>query len=233
MNRLPEATGEFPTQAPSMNVLGANERIGVAVIGLSGWCAGLGPNHLMGIHEASKENNTRIVAACDVFSKSRDWAGKAANLKASQLYVDYRKLLERADVDAVLIATHEPLHAGIARDAMDAGKHVYCDKPFTRYLDEAFQVQDKVKSTGRVFQLGIQACSAGAWAKCGGLIKTGEVGALVWAQGYYCRNSLGGEWNYRIDPEATAKTVDWERWLGPVKPRVPFSPEHFSRWPKY
>lgn len=219
-------------KAPSLNVLGANDRIGVAVVGLT-WCNGFGQNHLFGIHEKATENNTRIVAACDVFSRYRRWGVQRANLRESQVYADYRRLLERSDVDAVVVATHEPLHANTTIDALDAGKHVYCEKPLTRYLGEAFQVYDKVKSTGRVFQLGAATCSAGAWQKCAKLIQAGKIGTPVWGQGYYCRNSIGGEWNYLIDPEATPENIDWEKWLGPVQPRVPFSAEHFCRWNKY
>jgi predicted dehydrogenase len=118
-------------------------------------------------------------------------------------------------------------------DAMEAGKHVYCEKPMTRYLGEAFKVADTVKRTGRVYQVGSQGCSAAGWHKCADLIKAGKVGTLVWGQGYYCRNSPGGEWNYDIDKTSTPENIDWEKWLGPVKTRAPFSAEHFHRWRKY
>ena len=65
------------------------------------------------------------------------------------------------------------------------------------------------------------------------LIKSGKVGTLVWGQGYYCRNNKGGEWNYDVETESTAANIDWERWLGPVKTRAAFDPEHFHRWRKY
>src|SRR5579859_3208318 len=91
-------------QAPSANVAGANNRIAVAVIGVG---FGIGQNHLLGIHEKSNENNTVIAAACDVFNKRRNFAKEKANLKDADLYDDYRKLLERKDIDAVLIATHD------------------------------------------------------------------------------------------------------------------------------
>ena len=87
---------------------------------------------------------------------------------------------------------------------MEAGKHVYCEKPMTRYLDEAFKVYDAVKKTGKVFQVGSQGCSAAGWHKCAEIIKAGNIGTLVWGQGFYCRNSIGGEWNYMIEAESTA-----------------------------
>jgi predicted dehydrogenase len=141
--------------------------------------------------------------------------------------------LERKDIDAILIATHDPIHAQASIEALEAGKHVYCEKPMTRYLDEAFKVYDAVKKTGKIYQVGSQGCSAGGWHKCAEMIKAGKLGQLVWSQGYYCRNSIAGEWNYLIERETKAENVDWEKWQGPVKQRVPFSDERFHRWRKY
>ena len=119
-------------QAPSTErVTGANNRIQVAIVGVG---FGIGQNHLTGIQEKASENNTVIVAASDVFNKRRDFAKEKANLKDADVYDDYRKLLDRKDIDAVLIATHDPWHAQITMDALEAGKHVYCEKPLTRYL---------------------------------------------------------------------------------------------------
>lgn len=216
-------------QAPSANVLGANNRIAVGIIGVG---YGIGKNHLKGIHDNAQANNTRVAAAADVFNKRRDWAKQVAGLTDADVVADYRKLLERKDIDAVLIATHDPLHAQPAIEAMEAGKHVYLEKPLTRYLDEAFKVYEAVKRTGKVFQIGSQGCSAAGWHKCAELIKSGELGTLVWSEGYYCRNNPKGEWNYDIESESTAANIDWKLWLGPVKPRE-FSAEDFHRWRKY
>jgi predicted dehydrogenase len=217
-------------QAPSANVAGANNRIAVAVIGVG---FGIGQNHLVGIHEKANENNTVVAAASDVFNKRRDFAKAKANLKDADVCDDYRKLLERKDIDAVLIATHDPWHAQASIDSLEAGKHVYCEKPLTRYLGEAFQVYDKVKSSGKVFQVGSQGCSAGGYQKCAELIKAGKIGTLVWAQAWYSRNSLNGEWNYLVENETRAANIDWERWLGPVKTRDPFNAQQYHRWRKY
>jgi predicted dehydrogenase len=218
------------TQAPSANVAGANNKLAVGIVGVG---FGIGKNHLQGIHEKANENNVVVAAACDLFNKRRDWAKEQAGLKDSDIFSDHHKLLARKDIDAVVIATHDPWHAQLTIDAMEAGKHVYCEKPMTRYLDEAFKVHDTVKKTGKIFQVGSQGCSAAGWHKCAELINSGKLGQLVWAQGYYCRNSKEGEWNYEIEPETTAENIDWERWLGRVKNRVPFSAEHFHRWRKY
>jgi predicted dehydrogenase len=218
-------------QAPSTGrVIGANDRIQVAIVGIG---FGIGQNHLTGIHEKANENNTVIVAASDVFNKRRDFAKTKADLKDADVYDDYRKILDRKDVDAVLVATHDPWHAQITMDSLNSGRHVYCEKPLTRYLGEAFEVYDTVKKSGKVFQVGSQGCSAGGYAKCAEMIKAGKIGTLVWAQAWYSRNSLNGEWNYALDTEATAANIDWERWLGPVKQRDPFSQQQYHRWRKY
>lgn len=216
-------------QAPSANVKGANDRIAVGFVGVG---FGIGKDHLQGIHKNCTENNTVVAAACDVYSERRNWAKKTAELKDADVYLEYQKLLERKDIDAVLIATHDPMHAQITIDAVQAGKHVYCEKPLTRYLGEAFKVYDAVKASGKIFQIGSQGCSATGWHKCAELIKSGKLGQLVWAQGFYCRNNAGGEWNYPKDTTTKPENIDWKRWLGPVKDR-PFSAEDFHRWRKY
>src|SRR5512146_1477373 len=139
------ATGMLKTpvygqnQAPSANVAGANNKISVAVVGVG---FGIGQNHLIGIHENATQNNTVVAAACDVDNVRRDFAKEKAGLKDSDIFTDHRKLLERKDIDAVVIATHDPWHEQISIDSLEAGKHVYCEKPMTRYLDEAFKVYD-------------------------------------------------------------------------------------------
>ena len=222
--------GYNQTRAPSFNTLGANDRIAIAIVGV-GWC--WGQSHFAGIVKNSKEDNVIVAAVCDVFETRRSQARKAADLKEADVYRDYRKLLERKDIDAVLVATHDPLHAQITLDSLDAGKHVYCERPLARYLGEAFQVFDKVKSSGKVFQLGEQRCSAGAWLKCAELIAAGRIGTLVSGQAAYCRNGGPGcDGCWVISEESTPATIDWEKWLGPVK-RRPFSARHYHQWRMY
>ena len=227
------------SSAPSTGrVIGANDRIAVAIVGVG---YGIGQDHIMGIQRDASKNNVVMAAGCDLFSKRRAWIKGQADqygrkmpepLKEADVYSDYRKVLERNDIDAVVVATHDPWHATVSIDAMHAGKHVYCEKPMTRYLEEAFRVHDTVKKTGKIFQIGSQGCSAGAWHKAAELIQAGKIGQMVWAQGYYCRNNKTGEWNYAIDKESTAENIDWNMWLGPVS-RRPFSADAFHRWRKY
>jgi len=182
-------------------------------------------------------NNVAQVAVCDVWPKrtgvAKDFIEKNSGGAKVEAFGDYRKLLDRKDIDAVVVATHDPIHAGAVMAAVESGKHVYCEKPMTRYLGEGFAVEAAVKRTGKILQVGSQGCSARAWHKAAELIKAGRIGQLIWAQGYYCRNNPKGEWNYPIDPDATAQTVDWEKWEGQVKDRMPFDPQRYFRWRKF
>jgi predicted dehydrogenase len=222
-------------QAPAVGkVLGANDRINIGFIGVGGQ----GMNaHVNISSKNAAANNISQVAVCDVWSK-RTAAAKAFIEKAGTganvtTHVDYREILDRKDVDVVVISTHDPIHAAASIAAMESGKHVYCEKPLTRYLGEAFAVHDVVKKTGKILQVGSQGCSAAAWHKAAAMITAGDIGQLVWAQGYYCRNNPKGEWNYPKDVDAKAENLDWEKWLGPVKKRVPFDADHYFRWRKY
>jgi predicted dehydrogenase len=215
-------------QAPSANVIGANDRIVVGHIGVGG----MGTGHVDSMKRHASENNIAQAAACDVFTKRVDNAKKIIGEKCEG-FSDYRKLLERKDIDAVVVAAHDVWHGRCSTDALNAGKHVYCQKPMTRYLDEAFQIHDAVKKTGKVFQVGSQGCSAAAWHKAAEMIRAGKIGTPVWAQGYYCRNNPKGEWNYDIDAACTAENTDWKMWLGDVHKKIPFNADHFFRWRKY
>jgi predicted dehydrogenase len=217
------------SQAPSVNVSGANSRITVGYIGVGG--QGLNA-HVRIMQANATVNNIAQVAVCDVWQKR---VNKAKEVIGGDVkgYTDYHPLLEQKDIDAVVIATHDPIHAPASIAALEAGKHVYVEKPFTRYLGEAFAVQDAVKKSGKKLQLGSQGCSAAGWQKAAELIKSGRIGTPVWAQGYYCRNNPKGEWNYPIDADFKADGVNWDAWLGGVKKRVPLDPQYYFRWRKF
>lgn len=212
----------------SPRVIGANDRINVGFIGVGGQ----GTHHVNILRSRSSEFNAQPIAICDVWEKRLTLLKNALQLPDSQVYKDYRRLLENKDIDAVWIATPEHWHYQQTMDALDAGKHVYLEKPMTRYLDEALKIYKKVKETGLVLQVGSQGCTDAKWHKAGELVKAGAIGKVVWCQGSYCRNNPNGEWNYRIDPDLKEDNVDWNAWLGPA-PKVPFSPERYFRWRKY
>jgi predicted dehydrogenase len=218
------------SQAPaSGRVIGANDRIAVGFVGV-------GPQGTLHVNKMianAEKNNAALVAVADLWAKRRE-AAKGLIGDACKTYDDYRKLLDNEDIDAVICATHDHWHAQVAIDTMKAGKHIYVEKPMSRYLPEAWQVWDTVKATGKVFQVGSQGCSDAKWLKCAELNKAKKLGPLVLGQGSYMRNSPKGEWNYTIDSELKAGSVDWNAWLGPnIKTRSEFNADHFFRWRKY
>jgi predicted dehydrogenase len=210
-------------------VLGANDRIVCGLLGVGGQ----GYNaHAKNLVKHGPENNAVGAAVCDVWQKRIDRSIKELELADHDGATDYRRVLDRQDIDAVFISTVDHWHAPMAIAAMDAGKHVYVEKPLTRYLGEAFDLYDAAKRTGKVVQVGSQYCSEGKWHKAAEIIREGRIGPLVLAQDSFCRNNPNGEWNYDIDEDLADGALDWQAWLGPVRPRA-FSADHYIRWRKY
>jgi predicted dehydrogenase len=216
-------------QAPSANVTGANNRIAVGYIG----CGAQGMAHVGHQKQHAQENNIVQAAVCDLYQKRLNVAKETLGLSDAACFTDHRRLLERKDLDAVVVSTIDTWHAQCTMDALEAGKHVFCEKPMTRYLGEAWQVYDTVKKTGKVYVIGSQGCMDPKWHKAAEWVKAGKIGKLVWGQSSYCRKfKPNGEWNYPVDKDASEKNLDWYRWLGKV-PKIPFNPEHFFRWHLY
>ncbi len=216
-------------QAPSANVAGANKRLVVGYIGTGN----MGQTHVRTQKSKAAENNIAQVAVCDV-SKTRGEQAKALIGDGVEVFTDYRKLLERKDIDAVTVATVDHWHGKCSIDALNAGKHVYVEKPMTRYLGEAYDVYDAVKKTGKILQVGSQGCSDLKWHKAAEWIKAGKIGPVVMSQGSYMRNSPKGEWNsYALESWATASDIDWATWLGPVARKRDFNADDYFRWRKY
>lgn len=216
-------------QAPSANVTGANNRIAVGYIG----CGGQGMAHVGHQKQHAQENNIVQAAACDLYRKRLDVAKNTIGLKDADCYADHQRLLERKDIDAVIISTIDTWHAQCSIDALEAGKHVFCEKPMTRHLGEAWQVYDAVKKAGKVYVIGSQGCMDPKWHKAAEWVKAGKIGKLVWGQSSYCRKfKPKGEWDYPVDKDITERDIDWYRWLGKV-PKIPFNPEHFFSWHKF
>ncbi|MBN2507040.1 MAG: Gfo/Idh/MocA family oxidoreductase [Verrucomicrobia bacterium] len=217
--------------APSAGrVIGANDRIVLGFIGLGG--QGLN-SHLKPIVSSAQQHNVAVAAVCDV-SKTRCDEAKAAAGAGAKAYEDYRRVLEQKDIDAIFCATVDHWHAPISIESMNAGKHVYVEKPLTRYLGEAFDIYDTVKKTGKVLQVGSQGCSDMKWHKAAELIREDAIGPVVMCQGSYMRNTPKGEWNYAIQPWATPTDINWKLWLGNrIKKQKDFSVDDYFRWRKY
>jgi predicted dehydrogenase len=219
------------TAQSSGRVLGANDRIQLGVIGVGGRGAGDARSFQT---FGEKNNACQIVGVCDVYEKRKR---KQAELFQCPGYQDYRELIARPDVDAVIIATPDHWHARMAIDAMHQGKDVYLEKPMCHTNDEIRDLVKTVRETKRVLQVGSQTTSADQWWKARKAIADGMIGQMLSSQGSYHRDSVNGEWNWTIDPAAGPDGkgedfIDWKAWLGPAPERA-YDADRFFRFRKY
>jgi len=224
------AAAAFPAIAATGRVLGANDRMGVGVIG----CGGRSNSHLKSI-QWLKDNGRKVevTAVCDVY---RPRMQKAVEYTKGKGYMDHRELLKDPNVDVVCIATPDHIHGYQAIDAMRAGKNVYCEKPVThwRQFELIKRLAEEVKKTGRVFQLGTQGMSDGAWHQMKKLVQDGLIGQPIHAECGYFRVGDWGERGMPIDDPKVKPGPDlnWEAFLGDSRKR-PFDVSRFFRWRMY
>ncbi len=210
-------------------VLGAGERIRLGLIGCGGRMNGL-VNYAKGADE-----NMTVTAICDVWQQKRDqWAEKIDKMFGAkpQPFVDYRKLLAEADVDAVVIATPDHQHCGQTIDAARAGKHVYVEKPFAplmESLEPLNQAYDVVNQTGIVIQHGTQGSSAEETFAVAEFLKSGKLGKVFRIESTI--NHYVPYWNRYKGPEQEQET-DWKGFLYDKTPR-PFDADQHASWMGY
>ena len=228
------ASSAFARPAAKMNaarVLGANDRINIGVIGVGG----RGTYVAREFAKAGQgDSNAQILAVCDVYQKRLT---KNKEFHKCDGYLDYRELLARGDIDAVVVATPDHWHATIALEAMDGGKDVYLEKPMCHTIDEARRLVDTAKETKRIVQVGSQTTSGDQWQKAKKAIADGMIGEMIMSQGSYHRNSKEGEWNWPIDADAGPEGkgdnfIDWKMWLGPA-PKRNWDADRYFRFRKY
>ena len=211
--------------------VGANDKINLGVIGFGGRGAAVGGRFA---DIGQQTNACQILAVCDVWQKRVTLAKQKLRCDG---YLDYREVIGRKDIDAVIIATPDHWHARIALEAMDSGKDVYLEKPMCHAIEEARQLVSTVRETKRILQVGSQTTSADQWHKAKKVIADGMIGQMIMSQGSYHRNSTEGEWNWKIDPEAGPdgkgdNYIDWKMWLGPA-PKRAWDADRFFRFRKY
>jgi predicted dehydrogenase len=210
-----------------IRVLGANNRLRIGLIGCGGLATGA---HMPALMKMKESDNCEIVAACDVYQPRLDNMVKETGAKP---FKDYRAMLEQKDIDYVTIVTPEHWHAQMTLDALDAGKHVYCEKPMTWSTDQAKKVVAKVKSTNLKLQVGVQGMSDDSYETAQRYIKEGALGKVVAAQIDYSRNYKHDFWSGEYDPNCKpGVNLDWEAFLGPA-PKRPFEPDRFFYWRRY
>ena len=217
----PAALG-FPTIIPS-SALGADgttapsDRITLGSIGLGRMGGGNTRGFL-------RYDDLRVLAVCDVQESRRQqakaWVDERYSDQGCATYNDYRGLMARKDIDAVMIATGERWHPLIAIEAARQGKHIFCEKPMARTLEEAQAVREAVRRSGVIFQLGTLQRSSFYFRHACELVRNGKIGQLQ----RVAIASAGGNGSVLPPEEVTEvpKGIDWDMWLGP-SPWAPYS----------
>jgi myo-inositol 2-dehydrogenase / D-chiro-inositol 1-dehydrogenase len=176
----------------------------------------------------------RIIAVCDV-DRGHAYAVRGKHCSGADVYADYRKLLERDDVDAVLVAAPDHWHAKIAVNALKAGKAVYCEKPISLTVAEGQTLVRTVQETGGVFLGGTQQRTAWPFRTACELVRNGRLGPVRKVT-VTLPEHLIGDAEGPFAPCRPPKDLDWETWLGQA-PLVPYCPERchgsFRRWYEY
>ena len=196
---------------------GANEKLNVGVIGV-----GPNPRRSNALYgEAKKYKHVNFTAVCDVDTRHVDHAVK--QYKADKFEVtgnkDFRELVTRKDVDAVIVATPDHWHAIVAIAALKAGKDVYCEKPLTLTVEEAIAMKAAVKDTKRVLQTGSQQRTemGGKFRLATELVRAGRIGKIEKIEARVGGNPTSGV----IKAVEPPKELDWDMWLGPTE-KVPY-----------
>ncbi len=211
-------------QSEPAKPVSANDHIQIALIGAGG--QGQGDTKV-----AVQVPGVKLVAVSDCYD------GRLAHAKeiwGDDIFTtrDYAQVLERKDIDAVIIGTPDHWHKQVAVDAMKAGKDVYCEKPMIHLYSDGPQMIEAAKTTNRIIQVGSQRVSSVVYAKAKELLASGAIGQLNMVTARWDRNSSIGAWNYTVPLDASTETCDWTRFLG-TAPKIPFNGEHFFQWRKW
>lgn len=169
--------------------------------------------------------NVEVKGVCDIFdvyAKEAALAGANVNKEGANgkfdklpvIYKHYKDLLAAKDIDAVIIATPDHWHGTMIIDAVNAGKHVYAEKPMTWTVPETYLVADAVRKSGMVFQLGHQGRQIEINHRAKEIIQKGLIGKVTLVEVSTNRNDPNGAWVYPIHPEANPSTIDWKQFEG-------------------
>ena len=200
--------------------LGANDRVRMGLIG----CGNRG-SYVMSIFTGNPE--VEVVALCDVYEPRRLKDQQKFNPQA-QVYLDYHELLDRNDIDAVLIATPDHWHKQVLIDAVHAGKDAYCEKPIMHSIPEGEQMVAAVKETGRVVQTGTQQRSWPHYIMGKQMVDSGMLGDVTFVHTYWYQDYASNAGWMASHPVDTSK-LNWKMFLGDA-PDQPFTQEKFIHW---
>jgi predicted dehydrogenase len=202
----------------------ASDRITVGMIGV-----GARAHQLLEAIQATP--GTEVVGVCDAYKGRLERAVERTHGRA-KIYKDYREILADGSIDSVFVATPDHWHKTMAIEAVQARKDVYIEKPLTYAIEEGPVIIAEVAKANRILQVGSQGISSTIQQKAKEIIKSGKLGQITMIRASYNRNSASGAWIYPIPPDASAQTVDWDRFLGSA-PKRPYDPARFFRWRCY
>lgn len=202
----------------------ANDQIQVALIGAGG----------MGISDArvaASVPGVKIVAACDLYDGRLQEAKK---IWGKDIFTtrSYQEIVDRSDIDAVIIATPDHWHKDISVAAMNKKKAVYCEKPMIHHISEGPAVLEAQKKNGVIFEVGSQGMSSLGNEKARQLYLDGAIGKLNYAEGFWARMSPTGAWQYPIPKDASLQNVGWDAFVSNTQKRA-YDPLRFFRWRNY
>ncbi|MGK7397517.1 MAG: Gfo/Idh/MocA family protein [Candidatus Cyclobacteriaceae bacterium M3_2C_046] len=175
-----------------------NETINMGVIGTGSRGRGL-----MTILQDVPEIN--VIAGCDVLPFRLEQAMKVAD-NGAKGYEDYRRVLDNKDIDAVLISTPLSMHSQMAIDALDAGKHVYCEKTMAYSPEQALEMVQKVENSDKIFQVGHQYHSSRLYSKVVDIINDGYIGKVM---GFECQWNRNGDWRRSVPDPKFERLINW------------------------
>lgn len=203
--------------------VGANDKIRVGVIGT-------GRMGRANLEDFAKQPEVEIAALCDVFQPSLDRGLKAAGGTPAS-YKDFRQVLDRKDIDVVVVATPDHWHALMAVEACKAGKDVYVEKPISTTVEEGRSMVEAARKYQRVMQVGTQQRSGIHFQKAVQAVQQGMIGKVSFVRTW----NYGNEYPQGIGnppDSAPPADLDWDFWLGPA-PKVAFNTNRFGvgdRW---
>jgi len=142
---------------------------------------------------------------------------------------NYKEILDRKDIDAVIVAATDHQHRRIVVDACNAGKDVYCEKPLSHTVEDGFAMVAAAQKNNRVMQVGSQRVSSILYEKARQIYASGKLGLVCCIEAYWDRNSASGAWVYPIPPGVNDQNIDWKEYLVGA-PSIPFDPVQFFRW---
>jgi len=172
------------------------------------------------------------VAAADLYDSRHIAAKEALKGKNIDTTRDYRRILDRKDIDAVIVATPDHWHRKAVTDVVESGKDVYCEKPMSHSVADGLAMVEAVQKNNRMCTVGSQRVSSILYHKAKEIWDSGRLGMVDTIMAAWDRNTDSGAWVYPIAPDASEQTIDWNTWLGDA-PKRSYDPVRFFRWRCY